>query len=149
MTLVALVEDHLPQRFYREKAWRLYCAAMVVRMLDTVEALLALMRADKPVDGAILLRVLYEEVIGFLWIAADPDERLGRWAEGARYYERKMHNEALAYDMKILTRKELAQTKDARPMPDLAQRADQVDKHWGGRLIGFRRRCAARRGFSP
>jgi hypothetical protein len=74
-TLISLVEAHLPQRFYREKRWRLYCAAMVVRMLDTVEALLALMDAEKPVDGAILLSALYEEVIGFLWIAADPDER--------------------------------------------------------------------------
>jgi hypothetical protein len=63
---------------------------------------------------------------------------LDRWAEGARYYERKMHNDALQFDMTILTRKELAQTKDARQMPDVAQRADQVDKYWGGRLIGFR-----------
>jgi Family of unknown function (DUF5677) len=138
-SLVALVEAHLPQRIYRERVWRLYCVGMIVRMLDTVEALLAFMDADKPVDGAILLRALYEEVVGFLWIATNPDERLGRWMEGARYYGRKMHLEALAYDMTILSSAELAETKDARQMPDLAQRAAQVDKHWGGRLTGFRR----------
>jgi hypothetical protein len=57
-----------------------------------------------------------------------------------------MHNEALVYHMRILTRKELDQTKGARQMPDLAQRADQVDKFWGGRLIGFRRSMGAPRG---
>jgi hypothetical protein len=137
--LIHLVDEHLPQRFYRgERYWRMYCATMIVRMVDTVESMLVLMDADKPVDGAILLRALYEEVVGFLWIAAKPEERVGRWVEGARFWDRKMHMEALRYDMKVLSRKELAQTKDAREMPDLAQRASQVDKYWGGRLDGFR-----------
>ena len=50
-----------------------------------------------------------------------------------------MHNDALVYEMKVLNRREVALAKTARQLAALAQRADEVDKHWGGRLIGFRR----------
>jgi hypothetical protein len=111
---------------------------MIMRMADTVEAMLALMHADYPVDGLVLLRALYEEVVGYLWIATNPDTNLLRWIEGARAWELKMHNDATNYGMEILSPQEVEACHGARMIPDLAQRAAEVDKHWGGRLIGFR-----------
>jgi hypothetical protein len=138
LALISLVEAHLPQRFYRERRWRVWCATLVVRMADTVEALLALMDADLAVDGATVLRSLYEEVVGFLWIAAEPDQRLGQWADNARFWERKMHTDAEPFGIKLLSPSELSLTKGAKKMPDLAQRSAEVDAYWGPRLIGFR-----------
>jgi hypothetical protein len=146
--LIALVEARLPQRFYGgERYWRFYGAAMIVRMADTVEATISLMHADLAIDGLILLRALYEQVVGYLWIAINPEENLGRWLEGARWHERKMHDDALEYDMSILTDEELASTAGARKLKDLAQRAKEVDEHWGGRLIGFRESAGGRDGI--
>jgi Family of unknown function (DUF5677) len=137
--LIALVEARLPQRFYGgESYWRFYCAAMIMRMADTVEAMLALMHADYPVDGLVLLRALYEEVVGYLWIASNSDTNLLLWIEGACAWELKMHNDAANYGMEILSPDEVQACQGARMIPDLAQRAAEVDKHWGGRLIGFR-----------
>jgi hypothetical protein len=143
-----MVEGHLPQRFYRtEHHWRLYGAAMIVRMADTGESMLALMEADHPVDGLVLLRTLYEQVVVYCWIAIDRDEHLGRWISGARWYERRLHNDALAYDMEVLSADELRATESAERFPDLAQLAAEVDRHWGGRLIGFRPPGAGREGI--
>jgi Family of unknown function (DUF5677) len=137
--LIALVEARLPQRFCGgESYWRFYGAAMIVRMADTVEAMLALMHADYPVDGLILLRALYEEVVGYLWVSVDPKVNFPRWIEGARAWELKMHDDATAYGMEILNEKERALAAGARMLPSLANRAADVDEHWGGRLIGFR-----------
>jgi Family of unknown function (DUF5677) len=146
--LIALVEARLPQRFYGgERHWCFYGAAMIVRMADTVEAMIALMHVDLAIDGLILLRALYEEVVGYLWIAINPDEHLGCWIEGARWHERKMHDDALEYDMTILTDEELASTAGARKLKDLAQRAKEVDDYWGGKLIGFRESAGGREGI--
>jgi Family of unknown function (DUF5677) len=137
--LIALVEARLPQRFYGgESYWRFYGAAMITRVADTVEAMLALMHADCPVDGLILLRALYEEVVGYLWVSANPEVNLPRWIEGARAWELKMHDDATVYGMEILNEQERALAAGARMLPSLANRAADVDDHWGGRLIGFR-----------
>lgn len=137
--LIALVEARLPQRFYGgESYWRFYGAAMIVRMADTVEAMLALMHADYPVDGLILLRALYEEVVGYLWVSVDPEVNFPRWIEGARAWELRMHDDATPYGMEILNEKERALAAGARMLPSLASRAADVDEYWGGRLIGFR-----------
>lgn len=146
--LIALVQARLPQRFYGgERYWNFYGAAMIVRMADTVEAMIALMHADLAVDGLILLRALYEQVVGYLWIAIDPDANLTRWIDGARWYERKMHVDALTYDMTVLSDDELVATEGARRLTDLAQRAAEVDEHWGGTLVGFRESAGGREGI--
>jgi len=51
--LVALVVSHLPQRFYpSERAWRIFSAATMLRMADTVEATMALMAAGLSIEGS-------------------------------------------------------------------------------------------------
>ena len=146
--LVQLVEKHLPQRFYGgEHLWRAYSAAMVMRMLDTLEAMMVLMVADFPVDGLVLLRTLYEQVVVFCWVSIDRDAHLQRWISGAYWWERKLHNDALDYDVKVLTPAQLKATEGAHAMPQVPQLAKEVDEHWGGRLIGFRPAGAGREGI--
>jgi hypothetical protein len=63
--LVELVTERLPQRFYREHRWRMVGTAMIVRMADIVDSLMALMASGCGVDSSILLRVLYEHVVTY------------------------------------------------------------------------------------
>jgi hypothetical protein len=146
--LVGLVEHHMPQRFYRgEHAWRAAGTAMIVRMADTVESIVALMNADLPVDSLILLRALYEQVVVYCWITIDPEGHYDRWLSGARWYERRLHNDSLAYDLELLSEDELAASESAVQLPGLAQMASEVDKHWGARMIGFRPARGGREGI--
>jgi hypothetical protein len=62
--LIALVAEHLPQRFYpSERPWRSYGPAMIARMADIVGSSILLMEAERIMDGAVLVRVLYEHVV--------------------------------------------------------------------------------------
>ena len=75
--LIRLVESHLPQRCYPSEArWRMIYTAIVVRMADTLESILALMEAGLAVDGLTLIRALYEATVKFMWLAIDPEANL-------------------------------------------------------------------------
>lgn len=75
--LIELVTSQLPQRFYPgEHPWRMFGAAIIVRMADTVESMMVLMAARLPIDGLILLRALYEQVVRYLWVSIDPDSNM-------------------------------------------------------------------------
>lgn len=137
--LVELVSAHLPQRFYKGEAyWRLLSAAMVVRMADTVDAMRALMAHGLSVDGSILLRALYEQVVTYLWLAIDPETRKDAWASNAHWHLRKLHHDALAFGETVLSKSQLAATDDSAKRMALADMAAEADSHWGGRMIGFR-----------
>ncbi len=137
--LIELVERNLPQRFYRgEHPWKWMGTAIVMRMTDTVESMMALMAAGNAVDGLVLLRALYEQVVVFCWASIDREKNPERWRLNGLYQLRKFHIDALGFGQKVLTNKELAQVQKGEQMPPLTQLAEEVDKHWGGRLIGFR-----------
>jgi hypothetical protein len=137
--LVALVAAHLPQRFYREHPWRMAGAAMIVRMSDTVESMMALMSGRYAIDTLILLRALYEQVVMYCWISIDRDSNRERWLSNAYWHLRRLHNDALAFGAGTLSDEQLEVTASAKRLIPLTQIAAEVDEHWGGRLIGFRR----------
>ena len=136
--LVQLVDDHMPQRFYREHPWRLWQAAAVARMADTVASMMILMCAGRAADGRILLRALYEQVVTFCWVAIDPEVHGQAWNDNAVVQLRKMHKDAERYGVTVMTPEQTAIAAAAEPMPSLIQRAHEVDAHWGGRMAGFR-----------
>lgn len=137
--LITLVEGHLPQRFYRgEHPWKWMSAAIVARMADTVESMMALMDTGNAVNGLVLLRTLYEQVVIYCWASIDRETNPERWRLNALFQLRKFHIDALAFGEKVLTKKELTAVQKGEPMPPLTDLAAAVDKHWGGRLIGFR-----------
>jgi hypothetical protein len=137
--LIALVERNLPQRFYRgEHPWKVFAAAIIMRIADTVESMMALMGSGNAVDGLVLIRTLYEQVVVYCWASIDRETNPERWRLNGLYQLRKFHIDALGFGEKVLTNKELAQAQKGEQMPSLTQLAEEVDKHWGRRLIGFR-----------
>ena len=84
--LVNVIRRQLPIRIYGgERWWALYRTAALVRMTDTVESLIDLMRLGRDLDGQTLVRSLYEQVVTFAWIAIDPDRRQWRWMGDGRW----------------------------------------------------------------
>lgn len=137
--LIELVTAHLPQRFYpSEHPWRMFGAAVIVRMADTMESMMALMAAGLPIDGLILLRTMYEQVIRYLWVSIDPDTHMEAWGSNARWHLRKLHNDALKFGQAVMDDDELAAAKGSKELPGLADLARAVDTHWGGKMVGFR-----------
>jgi hypothetical protein len=146
--LIELVVSHLPQRFYAgEHPWRMFGAAVIVRMTDTVESLMALMATGLPIDGLILLRALYEQVIRYLWISIDPDNHIEAWGSNARWQMRKLHNDALKFGQTVMDDSELAAAEGSKELPGLADLALAVDTHWGGKMIGFRSPATGQQGI--
>lgn len=135
--LIKLVAERLPQRFYpSERSWRSYGPAMIARMADIVDTTLILMDAGRVMDGAIMVRVLYEHVVKFCWIAIDPDKHMELWSKDALYWQRKLHNDLADYGEGFLTDDELATFADCNGLK-LIQLAEEVDRQWKGRIAGF------------
>jgi hypothetical protein len=136
--LLELVEARLPQRFYREKRWRMLGAAMIVRMADTVRSIIALSMLGLDGDAMTLLRALYEQVVVYCWIASEPDGHIRRWISDAEYHQLKLHRDAVAFGQKVLTKSELEQAEKADKLLDVAQLAEAADKYWSARIAAFR-----------
>jgi hypothetical protein len=68
---------------------------MIARMAEMVESVLLLMDADRNVDDAVPVWILYEAVVKFCWIAIDRDTNYPRWQEDAQYWEHRLSSGAL------------------------------------------------------
>lgn len=140
--LLGLVEEQLPRRFAPgEDPWHGYAAAFVCRMSELERGILVLMEDGRAMDGGILLRVLYEHVVKFCWIAADSDSRFPVWRSDGLIQRRKLHNDALPFGITALDAQQLAEAQAATAgLPGMAELAQDVDAYWGGRIDAFRLR---------
>jgi Family of unknown function (DUF5677) len=135
-SLVALVSERLPQEFPQTaERWLAYRTALVARMADIVESVISLMEQGRDSDGGVLVRVLYEHVVKYCWIAEAPSARLLRWRADAVYWEHKLDDDLADYGMIVPENQRLK--GEARQLPPMIQLADEVDRYWGERLIGF------------
>ena len=141
-TLLALVEEQLPSQFAPgADEWHGYAAAFVCRMSELVRSIFVLMRDGRTIDGGLMLRVLYEHVVKFCWIAADSDRRYPIWRSDGLVQRRKLHNDALQFGKVVLDDQQLAEAQAASAeLPPMPQLAAQVDSYWGGRIDAFRPR---------
>jgi hypothetical protein len=119
---------------------------MVFRMADTVESMVALNEGKYALDTLILLRALYEQVVTFRWLAISPEKHIDAWGVAEFRWQLRLHKDSLAYGHLALSPAgvaaaergiEQAAGKGAN-MPPLKKLAEEVDEHWGGRMIGFR-----------
>jgi hypothetical protein len=53
--------------------------ALISRMATTLGSILDLRSNHLEADAATLTRSLYEHAVHFVWLAADPSTRVGRW----------------------------------------------------------------------
>jgi hypothetical protein len=141
-SLLRLVEEQLPTQFPPgEDEWHAYAAAFVCRMSELVRSIFVLMKDGRTIDGGLMLRVLYEHVVKFCWIAADPESRYPIWRSDGLIQRRKLHNDALLFGTTILDDQQLAEARSATAeLPSMPQLAEEVDACWGGRIDAFRPR---------
>jgi hypothetical protein len=98
-------------------------------------------------DTLILLRALYEQVVTFCWLAISPEKHIDAWGVAEFRWQLRLHKDAVAYGHPALSPAGVAAAergikraaeKGAENMPNLKKLAEEVDGHWGGRMIGFR-----------
>lgn len=133
--LTAAVAAHLPQHVVASASeWDYYGPAMISRIVDTVESVVALMGADRAVDGAVLVRVLYEHVVKFCWISIDPAAHYARWQADSELWDTKLRNDAISIG---LLDEQTTSTAGMQSLRDVAQLADAIDRHWPTRISAF------------
>ena len=138
--LLALVDERLPERFYRSEGYgRPALCALVARMAGIVESITLLVGSGRQQDTLVLLRTLYEHMLLFCWIAIDPDERTYQWRDHAVVQRRKLHNDVLGFGVELMSADELGEAAELLPLAGgLQQRAEEVDAFWSQRIRGFR-----------
>jgi hypothetical protein len=99
-------------------------------MSELVRSILVLMEDGRTIDGGLLLRALYEHVVKFCWIAADPETRYPVWRSDGLVQQRKLHDDALPFGFTILDAKRLAEAQAATDrlpsMPELCAASGRV-----------------------
>lgn len=130
-SLLALVEEQLLTQFPPgEDEWHVYAAAFVCRMSELVRSIFVLMKDGRTIDGGLMPRVLYEHVVKFCWIAADPAARYPIWRSDGLVQRRKLHHDAIPSGRTILDGHQLAEAQSAE-LPGMPQLAEQVDTYLG------------------
>lgn len=117
--------------------WGTYARATVARCAYLGESVLLL--GDRPLDGEVVARSLFEHVITFAWVAVDPSEHLAIWVgddiRSRKVFleenERKFKFEGLDDD----TKADFARL--ASRLPSVADRARVADEHWLGVFKGI------------
>jgi Family of unknown function (DUF5677) len=137
--MLALVDRRLPERFWPSEAlWRMVLTALVARMAGIVASMRPLAEPRHQADALVLLRTLYEHLITFLWLAIDPEPRVGDWYGHTLVHRKALHHDALQFGVKgVLTAAQLKQAEESERLKPLQQRVDEVDQFWGPRIRGF------------
>src|SRR4029079_14419030 len=75
--LIQLVDWHVPQGFYGgEPLWDMIALGLVVRTRDIVDSISTLASTQRESECLALVRVLYEHVVTFCWLAIDPEDHV-------------------------------------------------------------------------
>lgn len=138
--LLALVAERLPERFDPRGApiWRAALTALLARMAGILESMRHLARPERQADALILLRSLYEHLVTFLWLAADPKPRVEDWYGHTLRRRRAVALEAAAYGVEgVMSDDELRAAEEAENLKPLQQLARDVDAFWGPRIKGL------------
>jgi|SRR6188472_2805337 hypothetical protein len=64
--------------------WKPIATVIVARLRDMLRSISLLMAAGHESDALLVLRTIYEHVVMFCWIAANPDERTSRVDQSLR-----------------------------------------------------------------
>jgi hypothetical protein len=145
--LMRLVEDRLPVEhtgIRDEEAWPLVGVALLSRMTTTLRHIIALQPLGRGADAGTLVRSLYEHLVHFAWLAADPGpERLQEWRKDDLVSRRKADNDARPLGVELFTdeaREQLDKQIEALAGDPLVlvNLADAADRAWAGKLDATR-----------
>lgn len=123
-----------------ETAWRMVGPALLVHATSSLRSIVFRLRPDGAHnDSSRLLRSLYDHVVTFAWLAADPPPRLALWRKDDLKERLKIHREfahageeLLPDDVREGMERSVAQIEGSAP--NLADKAAIADRHWIPRI---------------
>jgi hypothetical protein len=133
-----LIEEKLPLQFDAGEVWPAVAHAFLARAGDLLDSLTMLAEAEKQADAQALLRVFFELVTLFCWIAIAPKAHIARWQEWSSARQLKVHNDAKQFGLEVLTPSRLAEIGKPEQPLGLATMAQEVDEHWPKESPAFR-----------
>jgi Family of unknown function (DUF5677) len=136
--MTALVEERLPLQFEEDNLWGPVAHGFLARGGTLLESLTLLVERGMEGEAQMLLRILFEHVTTFCWLAIDPEPHVEQWREWADSRRLKVHEDAKRFGIKVLTPAEVEQFKSAKPPLPLPQLAQKVDEHWSEVSTAFR-----------
>lgn len=134
----ALIDDKLPLQFDPGEIWPAVAHAFLARAGDLLDSLTLLAEAEKEADAQALLRVFFELVTLFCWLAIAPKEHVARWQEWSSARQLKVHNDAKEFGIEVLTDAELAEIGKPEQPRALNVMAREVDEYWPDHSPAFR-----------
>lgn len=142
-SLVKLIRRRVPRAWnqsdgFEAVAWPAVAAGFLARAAYLLDSLTTLVERGNNADGTVLLRVLFEHSTTFCWIAIDPIPHMEIWGTWDQWRQKKLHSDALAYNVEVLTQEELDEIGDPPKPAGLPSLAEAVDKHWSQQLSAFR-----------
>ena len=139
--LCSLVESSLPLAVVSDGSqdhWNVVGPAIITGATRHLRALLALESFRSKVISYQLLRSLFEYVVTYAWIAADPDSRTEEWLKYDFKQRLKADNDFRELGEALLTDEKRewveSQLPEVAPMPDLVSRSRQADEAWAETL---------------
>lgn len=144
--LIDLVRPHMPIEVHVQgpaDAWPLVGPSLLAREIGSLEAIFALRSLGREADPIVLLRGLYDHVVTFAWLAADPgEERHRRFLKSDSKARLAANDDCRKVGVPLLNdakRAEYQRHVDELPkeMPRLSQRAEAADEHWTGNITGL------------
>ena len=120
--------------------------AFLGRFAGTAEAITALLPLRREIDSHCLMRVLYEHVVTFAWIAAGPiKERIDLFKKNDGVERIKVDNEFRQINGEALRPEVRAYFEGvcasiSADFPPLTERALKADEYWAGRIEGMGKR---------
>lgn len=140
--ITALIAERLPQMFSAGVSegdqWPPIAHGFLARAGTLLETLTALVERGNGGEAQMLLRIIYEHVTTFCWLAIDPEPHVLRWRDWANARQLKVHNDAKRFGVKVLTDAEVAEYESAELPPGVAQLAEEVDRYWSEHSTAFR-----------
>jgi hypothetical protein len=142
--LVQLVEAHFPREVStkgRHDDWAVAGPAFVARSTRLVQAILALPN-EHETAAAVLARVLYEHVVTFTWIAANPARNIQQWVRKDREERLKPENNIKIFGRSLLPPEAKAGFEAEiaaipKTLPGVPVMAQQSDAYWATRITEF------------
>jgi Family of unknown function (DUF5677) len=135
----ALIREALPQMFSMlGDDWPAVAHGFLARAGQLQESLTVLVEQGHEGEAQMLLRILYEHVTVFCWLAINPPMHLLRWREWGKARQLAAHREAKGFCISLLTPAKVTEYgKAEKPIP-LVQLARRVDDHWSQQSTAFR-----------
>lgn len=130
--LLGLLRREIPRTTASQ--WEALAAMLFARSAGALQSVTKLDPGTRTLDASVLLRVLFDHVTHFAWVAIDPVEHIRRWKAADAARDVREHKAWEPYGVVLLPGEALTRTERlanaAKRPPNLAQRAAEADDFW-------------------